>query len=218
MNKRAFTLIELLVVAAIIGIIAAILVPALGGARESARRVECANNLRQIGLALHMYADDHEQFLPSGLSDNRWHEALASYLDISGDPFYADIYQCPTPSSFWSRLIGDSSTAYALQPLVRTGTLGLAYNINMLLRPSATWPLGIPLSCVGKGTDTIFAFDCVDSLVSVFEDGVVSYTPEKGEQYVSNRHSGGANVLWLDGHASWHLKPDLVNNVDWWQP
>ncbi|GAF88660.1 unnamed protein product, partial [marine sediment metagenome] len=68
MNKKAFTLIELLVVIAIVGIIAAFLVPAMGSVRENARRSQCANNLRQIGIAWHLYLDDHnEKFPPEGV-------------------------------------------------------------------------------------------------------------------------------------------------------
>ena len=65
----AFTLIELLVVIAIIAILAAILMPALGGAKERARRTSCKSSIRQFQLAVHMYADDNEQRLPSGASN-----------------------------------------------------------------------------------------------------------------------------------------------------
>ena len=63
--KKGVTLVELLVIMGIIGILTAILLPAVQQARESARRVQCKNNLKQIGLALHNYLDTNSVFPPS---------------------------------------------------------------------------------------------------------------------------------------------------------
>jgi prepilin-type N-terminal cleavage/methylation domain-containing protein/prepilin-type processing-associated H-X9-DG protein len=63
-SRRGFTLIELLVVIAIIAILAAILFPVFARAREKARQTSCLSNLKQIGLSLHMYAQDYDGLLP----------------------------------------------------------------------------------------------------------------------------------------------------------
>lgn len=69
--RNGFTLIELLVILAIIGLLIALLLPAIQAAREAARRATCKSNLRQLGVALHMYHDTHEVF-PPGLYNTVW--------------------------------------------------------------------------------------------------------------------------------------------------
>jgi len=69
---KGFTLLELMIVIAIIAILAAILLPALARAREAARKISCANNLKQMALVLRMYADEHAGRMPPGHPNNYW--------------------------------------------------------------------------------------------------------------------------------------------------
>jgi prepilin-type N-terminal cleavage/methylation domain-containing protein/prepilin-type processing-associated H-X9-DG protein len=74
----AFTLIELLVVIAIIGILASLLFPALKSAQQKARGIQCGNNQRQLGIALHLYASEHEDALPYNMGAPETRQTIAS--------------------------------------------------------------------------------------------------------------------------------------------
>jgi len=118
MTKRGFTLIELLVVIAIIAILASIMLPALGRAREKVHAVACMNNQKQIGMAFLIYVDDHNDFLPPPVGGpartsaagphSRWAHAHATdstpiYADILVDMNYVteDIFYCPSVPRVW---------------------------------------------------------------------------------------------------------------------
>jgi prepilin-type N-terminal cleavage/methylation domain-containing protein len=106
-TRPAFTLVELLLVIAIIGILAALLMAALPGAKERARRLVCKNSARQFLLAVHMFGDDNEQRVPSGASNNGPlddHLPILSYATSNSIVEYLGsqrIFHCPSFGDFF---------------------------------------------------------------------------------------------------------------------
>ncbi len=187
-GPNGFTLIELLVVVAIIAVLVAILLPALAATRERAKLTVCQSNFRQINLGLQGYLLDNNEIMPpSGLKSSNWSEirpfwdeALNPYLQIKrkySDP-EPEIFICP------SRPAGKN---YAY-PAFYT------YNVNLHWSDTA----GYRLNQIGGQEKTPVIWDG-----QYFTDTAWNIDTVVFRNIELNRHAGGTNFLFVDGHILW---------------
>ena len=146
-REAGFTLIELLVVIAIIGILIALLLPAVQTAREEARRTRCANNLKQIGLAIELYEQQHEVYVTGRDTSTQWGVSWAFRL-------LPHLEQIAIYESFdYKQRVDSAANAYAMRTPVATFVCPS--------RRSPPWAgccecsnsrTGFPLPCTEAGT------------------------------------------------------------------
>ncbi len=143
--KFGFTLVELLVVIAIIGVLVGLLLPAVQAAREAARRMQCSNNLKQLGLALHNYESTHRTFPPAGIDSNSmaWSIMILPFLEQNNlhsqfnfdqgawnannrigvvQNVFIPVYQCPSaPENSKFSVFNTTAAGNLNESTVRTG-------------------------------------------------------------------------------------------------
>jgi prepilin-type N-terminal cleavage/methylation domain-containing protein/prepilin-type processing-associated H-X9-DG protein len=208
-GRRGFTLIELLVVIAIIAVLAGLLFPVFAQTREKARQTTCLSNLRQIGMALGMYVQDHDESFPAFTyfgSDRGMPCTYAGYYQATL-PYdkNTEIWRCPTNPTAYDlyKVIAN----FGWPPPCPEGSPGqyVSYTANdMVFRsgiPNEVYTLaGFPLRPLCTLSEIEYPSD-----TAVFYDGTYASPTgacSVGDNFlVDARHLGTVNVLWADFHA-----------------
>jgi len=207
-RRSAFTLLELLTVIAILGILAAILVPVSGRMRAESKSVACANRLRQSGAALLMYAADHKNMINfkaggSGGADKLWPRLAADYVLPSWKSGPAerafDIFYCPDYHPFrhdplhstwqWDSYGGYFvNTTYAKKETIEEegGSSWSALKVSLANLPLSTYPMLMDSVGVDRKSQRM---------------SIITHTGSTTSVAVHMRHSGKANAVFYDGHV-----------------
>lgn len=211
--NSGFTLIELLTVIAIIGILAAIIIPTIGKVRQSAKSAQCLSNLRQIGMAFNLYpADNKGRFPRTGLNprpndpsrvDALWYSAITPYIQTSAVAATHAVYRCPSEEAQVDPARINSTVQYtASRALERSGSTTLVSGLGSKPEeiPNVSQTFLVIDSWVNQ-TGASTGISPHGTLTYAQLTTSISGTPDASTT-VSYRHNSGVNVVFIDGHTA----------------